>query len=90
MCRVCVLEDDDVACISRGTFAIFNSAQAASKVARDMQMLDVEVESIMKGNFKHFMQKEIFQQAESLTQTMQGRLRNVGPTSNLLHVQLQF
>ncbi|KAL3156521.1 hypothetical protein ABBQ38_000818 [Trebouxia sp. C0009 RCD-2024] len=75
--RVCVLEDDDVACISRGTFAIFNSAQAASKVARDMQMLDVEVESIMKGNFKHFMQKEIFQQAESLTQTMQGRLRNV-------------
>ena len=84
MCRVCVLEDDDVACICRGTFAIYNSAQAASKVARVMETLEVEVASIMKGDFKHFMQKEIFQQPESLTQTMQGRLRNVSKILSLV------
>ena len=76
-CRVCVMEDDDIAHICQGSFAIHNSAKTASKVARLMQTLELEVETITKGDYQHFMQKEIFSQAESLTQTMQGRLKHV-------------
>ncbi|DBB13297.1 hypothetical protein WJX82_011727 [Trebouxia sp. C0006] len=76
--RVCVMEDNDIAHIYQGSFAIYNSLKAASKVARVMQTLELEVETIMKGDYQHFMQKEIFSQAESLTQTMQGRLKHWG------------
>ncbi len=80
-CRVCVIEDDDIAHIYQGSFAIYNSSKAASKVATVMQTLELEVETIMKGDYQHFMQKEIFSQAESLTQTMQGRLKHVSTAS---------
>ena len=75
------MEDDDIAHIHQGSFAIYNSSKAASKVARVMQTLELEVETIMKGDYQHFMQKEIFSQAESLTQSMQGRLKHVSTAS---------
>lgn len=34
----------------------------------------MEVEQIKKGNYKHFMEKEIHEQPESLTTTMRGRV----------------
>jgi glucosamine--fructose-6-phosphate aminotransferase (isomerizing) len=36
--------------------------------------LELEVEEIMKGEYDHFMIKEIFEQPESITQTMRGRI----------------
>lgn len=36
--------------------------------------LQMEVEQIMKGDFEHFMAKEIFEQPESLQGTMRGRI----------------
>lgn len=71
------MEDGDIAHMRQGSFVIHNSAKASSKVARLMQTLELEVETITKGEYQHFMQKEIFSQAESLTQTMQGRLKHV-------------
>lgn len=34
----------------------------------------VQVSSIMKGGYDHYMQKEIHEQPESITQTMRGRV----------------
>ena len=34
----------------------------------------MEVEQIMKGNFDHFMQKEIHEQPDAVGQTMRGRV----------------
>lgn len=34
----------------------------------------MEIQQIMKGNFSSFMQKEIFEQPESVVNTMRGRL----------------
>ena len=39
-----------------------------------LSVLEMEVEQINKGKYKHYMQKEIHQQPESLTTTMRGRL----------------
>ncbi len=39
-----------------------------------LQILEMEVASIMKGAYDHFMQKEIHEQPESILQTMRGRV----------------
>eukprot|EP00173_Palmaria_palmata_P004759 Plantae.Rhodophyta-Palmaria_palmata.ctg7161.p1 GENE.Plantae.Rhodophyta-Palmaria_palmata.ctg7161~~Plantae.Rhodophyta-Palmaria_palmata.ctg7161.p1 ORF type:complete len:413 (+),score=79.25 Plantae.Rhodophyta-Palmaria_palmata.ctg7161:60-1241(+) len=41
---------------------------------RDIQTLQLELEQIMKGEYPHFMLKEIFEQTETITQTMRGRI----------------
>lgn len=45
-----------------------------SSVQRALSILEMEVEQINKGNYEHYMQKEIHEQPESLTTTMRGRL----------------
>jgi glucosamine 6-phosphate synthetase-like amidotransferase/phosphosugar isomerase protein len=40
-----------------------------------VQILEMEVASIMKGAYDHFMQKEIHEQPESLAQTLMGRIK---------------
>ena len=46
----------------------------SKEVERTIETLEMEVESIMKGEFDHFMQKEIFEQPEAISSTMRGRL----------------
>jgi glutamine---fructose-6-phosphate transaminase (isomerizing) len=36
--------------------------------------LEIELAEIMKGSFDHFMQKEIYEQPESVVNTMRGRV----------------
>jgi glucosamine--fructose-6-phosphate aminotransferase (isomerizing) len=43
-------------------------------VSREIMTLKLEIQQIMKGNFSSFMQKEIFEQPESVINTMRGRL----------------
>jgi hypothetical protein len=40
----------------------------------------MEVASIMKGAYDHFMQKEIHEQPESLAQTLMGRIKLIAKT----------
>lgn len=76
--RVLFLEDDDVAVISEGNLSIhrFKKSQNFSlPQARDIRTLDMELQEIMKGSYAHFMIKEIFEQPESIVNTMRGRLQ---------------
>lgn len=41
---------------------------------REVQNLTLELQEIMMGDYKTFMQKEIFEQPESSVNTMRGRL----------------
>ena len=41
---------------------------------RSIQTLEMEIAEIMKGSFDHFMQKEIYEQPESIVNTMRGRI----------------
>lgn len=41
---------------------------------REVHMLNMEIQQIMKGNYKSFMQKEIFEQPDSVINTMRGRV----------------
>ena len=43
-------------------------------MAREITSLQMEIEQIMKGTYSTFMQKEIFEQPESVVNTMRGRI----------------
>ncbi|KAJ3043096.1 glutamine--fructose-6-phosphate transaminase (isomerizing) [Rhizophlyctis rosea] len=73
--RVLYLEDDDVAHISEGDLHIHRLRREDGMSAiRSIQTLEMELAEIMKGSFDHFMQKEIYEQPESVVNTMRGRV----------------
>ncbi|KAG8905021.1 glutamine--fructose-6-phosphate transaminase (isomerizing) [Tulasnella sp. 403] len=81
--RVLYLEDDDIAHIGDGELHIHRLRRddpgatpsgAAASAVRAIETLELELAEIMKGNFNHFMQKEIYEQPESVVNTMRGRV----------------
>ncbi|KAH8382939.1 hypothetical protein KR009_005967 [Drosophila setifemur] len=75
--RVIYLEDDDVAAVkSDGTLSIHRLNKSSDDPhAREIITLKMEIQQIMKGNYDYFMLKEIFEQPESVVNTMRGRMR---------------
>jgi len=75
--RVIYLEDDDTACVRDGGLTLHrrkNKEGHGNDTSRDINKLELELQQIMKGNFSSFMQKEIFEQPESVVNTMRGRV----------------
>ncbi|XP_023247251.1 glutamine--fructose-6-phosphate aminotransferase [isomerizing] 2-like isoform X2 [Copidosoma floridanum] len=73
--RVIFLEDDDVAAVKDGALSIHRLRRCNDDAhAREIHTLKMEIQQIMKGNYEYFMQKEIFEQPESVVNTMRGRL----------------
>ncbi|XP_071952117.1 glutamine--fructose-6-phosphate aminotransferase [isomerizing] 2-like isoform X2 [Antedon mediterranea] len=73
--RVIYLEDDDVAAVMDGCLSIHRmKKEEGESMSREVQTLKMEIQQIMKGNYQYFMQKEIFEQPESVINTMRGRV----------------
>jgi glucosamine--fructose-6-phosphate aminotransferase (isomerizing) len=73
--RVLYLEDDDIAHIHEGQLNIHRlKKDDGTSNVRAIQTIELELQEIMKDKFDHFMQKEIFEQPESVVNTMRGRL----------------
>ncbi|KAI9214619.1 hypothetical protein DS838_000419 [Geotrichum bryndzae] len=73
--KVLFLEDDDIAHISDGQLHIHRVRRDVNESpTRAIETLEMELQQIMKGQFSHFMQKEIFEQPESVINTMRGRV----------------
>lgn len=74
--KVLFLEDDDIAHIYDGELHIHRATKklAGELALRQIQTLEMELDQIMKGPYKHFMQKEIFEQPDSTFNTMRGRI----------------
>lgn len=73
--RVIFLEDDDVAAVCDGRLTIHRLKRAIDDTtAREIITLKMEIQQIMKGNYSSFMQKEIFEQPDSVINTMRGRV----------------
>ncbi|XP_059488998.1 glutamine--fructose-6-phosphate aminotransferase [isomerizing] 2-like isoform X3 [Neocloeon triangulifer] len=77
--RVIFLEDDDVAAVKDGTLTIHRIRRNLDDPhAREITTIKMEIQQIMKGNYNSFMQKEIFEQPESVVNTMRGRMNFEG------------
>ncbi|XP_065578221.1 glutamine--fructose-6-phosphate aminotransferase [isomerizing] 2-like isoform X1 [Artemia franciscana] len=73
--RVMYLQDDDVAVVHNGALSIHRLKRGLDDThAREITTLKMEIQQIMKGNYTTFMQKEIFEQPESVVNTMRGRV----------------
>jgi len=73
--RVIFLEDDDVAAVKDGLLSIHRLRRSLDDPhAREITTIKMEIQQIMKGNYSSFMQKEIFEQPESVVNTMRGRV----------------
>ncbi|KAI9197480.1 uncharacterized protein BJ171DRAFT_562705 [Polychytrium aggregatum] len=73
--KVLYLEDDDVAHISAGDLHIHRLRRDDNMSSiRTIQTLVQELAQIQKGNYAHFMAKEIHEQPESVINTMRGRV----------------
>lgn len=76
--QVIFLEDDDVANVTNGSLTIHRIRRDIDNVdepsSREVITLKMEIQEIMKGQYSYFMQKEIFEQPESVMNTMRGRV----------------
>ncbi|TQV88620.1 glutamine--fructose-6-phosphate transaminase (isomerizing) [Aliikangiella coralliicola] len=68
------LEEGEVAEISRRSVKIL--APSGEEVKREFEESSVQHDAGDKGQFRHFMMKEIFEQPSSISSTLEGRLAN--------------
>ena len=66
------LEDGDTAAVSASGLEIFDENQKA--VERDVTKIDISAEATSKGDYKHFMEKEIYEQPQAIRNTLDGRI----------------
>ncbi|CAG9533748.1 unnamed protein product [Cercopithifilaria johnstoni] len=77
--QVIFLEDDDVAVIENGSLSIHRIKRGDEiPQTREVQNLTLELQQIVMGDFKTFMQKEIYEQPDSIVNTMRGRILDDG------------
>ena len=70
--RVIYLQDNEIVTIHRDNFVVTNLDN--EKIDAKISEIDWEVSSVEKGDFKHFMLKEIFEQPISVYNAFRGRL----------------
>lgn len=71
---VIYLEDGDIADCSRNQHQIYNSQ--GEKVDRAVRVLQNQLDMAERGAYRHYMQKEIFEQPTAIRNTLAGRLAN--------------
>jgi len=78
--QVIFLEDKDIVHFkNNGSFDCYSAAARSKEslrqsIEREINTLEMEMDQINKGQFKHFMLKEIFEQEITVVNTMRGRV----------------
>ncbi len=72
--RFIFLEEGDIAEITRRTVDIYDTY--GNKVEHEIHESNLENDAAEKGKFRHFMQKEIYEQPTALINTMEGRINH--------------
>ncbi|MGD9592135.1 MAG: glutamine--fructose-6-phosphate transaminase (isomerizing) [Candidatus Berkiella sp.] len=71
-----ILEDGDVAEIFRDSYQIYDAS--GNKVERKVRKIALNLQNAERGKYRHFMQKEIFEQPEAIRSALSGRLHAQG------------
>jgi len=72
--QVCYLNDGDMVIITRSHGYQIKTLDNV-QLCREVQQLELSLQEIQKGSFKHFMLKEICEQPDVLEQCMRGRVK---------------
>ena len=79
--RAIYLEEGDLAEIRRDGYAVFD--RSGAPVQRAVHETELSTDAIDKGEFRHFMLKEIYEQPRAVADTLEGRLGAHGPLPNI-------
>ena len=70
--RFIFLEEGDVADITRQSLTIYDSNN--NVVEREIKESELTADSVERGEYRHYMLKEIYEQARAVTDTLEGRI----------------
>ncbi|MEZ9867594.1 glutamine--fructose-6-phosphate transaminase (isomerizing) [Vibrio sp. 10N.261.51.A4] len=85
--RFMYLEEGDVAEVTRRDVTVFDVA--GERVEREIVDSNAEHDAGDKGQYRHFMQKEIFEQPTALINTMEGRISDTSVITNAIGVKAE-
>ena len=86
--QVTYLEEGDLALITRESLEIFDFDGRA--IERKRQTLDLNAQNVAKGNYKHFMAKEIAEQPSVLADAIQQNLNSTRTKLEISNLGLDF
>jgi len=66
------LEDGDVAELSANSYQIYDEQK--QPINREIVQIDISAKASSKGEYRHFMEKEIYEQPEAIRQALDGRI----------------
>ncbi len=72
--RFIFLEDGDVADMKADSITIYD--QDGNKVDRPISETQLAADSVERGSYRHYMEKEIFEQPQAVSNTLEGRIIN--------------
>ena len=80
--KILFLEDGDFAILNNREFSIYDSL--GKSVEREILINSIDSSIIGKGNYRHFMQKEIFEQPETISHSLSAMYSSDGVLSSEL------
>ena len=72
--RFVFLEEGDIADISRDGYAIYDAA--GNTVERRIHKSELTLDAVDRGEYRHYMMKEIYEQPRAVADTLEGRISN--------------
>ena len=72
--RFLFLEEGEIAEVKQKSIEIYDDN--GKKISRDVHQSSLTFDAVDKGDFQHFMMKEIYEQPEALANTLEGRISN--------------
>jgi glucosamine--fructose-6-phosphate aminotransferase (isomerizing) len=84
--QVVYLDDGDLAVLERTGYRVLDLD--AHEMTREVSQVDWDLDQIERGGFDHFMLKEIFEQPQTIENTMRGRLLEADGTAKLAGLNL--
>lgn len=85
--RFMYLEEGDVAEVTRREVTVFDAS--GERIEREIVESNAEHDAGDKGQYRHFMQKEIFEQPTALINTMEGRISDTSVITNAIGVKAE-
>jgi glucosamine--fructose-6-phosphate aminotransferase (isomerizing) len=82
--KIIYLDEDDVAEITRDQVEIFNLD--GQRVERSMHESELSADAVERGEYRHYMQKEIFEQPHAVAATLEARIGPHGVLPNIFGV----
>jgi glucosamine--fructose-6-phosphate aminotransferase (isomerizing) len=78
--RICYLHEDDWAVVSRDAVAIYNNGE---RVERETKQVALSGALVGKGEYRHFMMKEIAEQPDAVADTLRAFIQPLGRSIQL-------